>query len=450
MSNRCNRNHAGSRPPSGEFHRMGPLESLMRDVYDRFDGDGASGVAAHLDGLVHTGALVKALEMLQARHPKLRSGIFVDKDGKSYFRVLEHGPPIPLQIVDFDEEELPWEKEALSLISQKVNVETGPLCLAKVLQNRAAGRCTLMILAHHAIIDAVSILRLLEDLLLFHDWILNKKETDLVKDGMVQKLPLVTASRLNLTAPLRHRILVLFKLAGFMFRKKWGAWDSLSGKCASGSPIWFKSVLSTEDTAELISRCRQEGTSMYGVICAVAAESLSAVMGGRSRLALRCAVNTRPYMDFPSGAPHIGCFVSGFDKVYDYGPETSFWDFARAARKDVHRFIAQQGPVMALKMLRFMKLPPPDKVRRDTLCVDNLGVANMKGEYGHLHLREISFFVANRNIGVSLMIILCTLKGRLNISIGAMDIDRALLCNFREKFFETLRAVTDADCKNQT
>jgi hypothetical protein len=138
---------------------------------------------------------------------------------------------------------------------------------------------------------------------------------------------------------------------------------------------------------------------------------------------------------------HLGCFVSGFDQVYTIRKTPSFWDLARRGRQDVQRFVEKQGPIMGLNLLRFLNMSSWRGGKRDTLGIDNLGVARVLGTYGDLTLEEISSVVANKNFGVSLMLLPCTLLGRLNITVGTVNVAEKFGQLFQERFFDTLSSV---------
>lgn len=431
--------------PSGgsiATYALSPLENLMRFVYDQYDGDGAITITGHIKGLIHREPLERALLMLQRRHPKLRARIRMNADRIPCFQVVESMPAIPLQIKDFETDELPWQAEAIESLDTKFDMETGPLCRVKVLRNAGQSFCDTIITWHHSINDAISSVRFMDELLTFYDSIANRSTTDSISSDRIETLPFVPALAPPVTSSLLDRFEMFVKLCKFVVRKRCGSWTSLPSDSEACAPYWCRTMLSAEDTMALVKRCRQEQTSMYGVLFAAALSSLASVMEGEDLcFACRCPINMKSPRHGGVSNEHLGCFVSGFDKVYTIKKPMSFWNLARYGRQDVQRFIAKQGPALALKLLKFHKISASRIPKRDTLSIDNIGVADVRGEYGGLSLEAISTIVKNRYLGTSFMVIACTVKGKLNINLGAVDVAENLHQSFKERFFSALNRV---------
>jgi hypothetical protein len=421
---------------------LSPLENFMRVVYDEFDGDGAVCSVARVRGVIQRGPLEQALLLLQKRHPKLRARFGENRDGKPCFQIDESVPALPLQMKDFETGELPWQKEAIESFSAKLDVETGPLCKISVLRNVPESRCDILTTFHHAIIDGVSVQRFIDDLLTYYDKVANEPPGPSTVDALTEPLPFVSAQSPPLTSSWIHRSAMFIRLCGFLIRKRLGSWTSLPSDAVTWAPRWSRTVLSAEETEALLASCRDNGTTLYGLIFAAALSSLTAIMEDRPlRFACRCPINMRQVPGFEVSDLHLGCFVSGFDQVYTIRKTPSFWDLARRGRQDVQRFVEKQGPIMGLNLLRFLNMSSWRGGKRDTLGIDNLGVARVLGTYGDLTLEEISSVVANKNFGVSLMLLPCTLLGRLNITVGTVNVAEKFGQLFQERFFDTLSSV---------
>jgi hypothetical protein len=350
-----------------------------------------------------------------------------------------------LRIKDFEIDDVPWQAETIDSISTKFATETGPLCSVKVLRNLKQYFCHIIIVFHHSIVDAISCLRVVDDLLTYYAWLVKAPQRDSLPSERIEPLPFISASVPPISASVLERLEIFAKLCRFFVRKRRGSWTTLPSDTVAWTPYWSLTVLSVENTLALLRRCREEETTLYGGLFAAALSSLATVMEGTTfRFACRCPLNMRRAPGYEILKEHLGCFVSGFDKVYKIRKPFSFWDLARRGRQDVQRFVAKQGPALTLKLSRYQKLSIPKRIRRDTLSIDNLGVADVRGDYGDLSLEAYSSVLRNKYLGASLMVIPVTLKGRLNITLGAVNVAVNLRKRFEEELVNTLHGVIHA------
>ncbi len=161
-----------------------------------------------------------------------------------------------------------------------------------------------------------------------------------------------------------------------------------------------------------------------------------AVEEPEARFRFGCPINIRKLQEPPVSNEHPGCFVSLFDKVYTADLTTSFWDLARRGRFDVKIFVDRQGPLVAVNLMSFLK-PSAQKrpPKRGTLGL-NYSVAPLKKTYGNLTVEELSFLGRNRLVGPSLNLIAIKFAGRLNITMGAVEVPET----FRQTLLDTLLA----------
>ena len=85
-------------------------------------------------------------------------------DGRLRYKFEQVAPPIPFEIKDYDEEEPPWREETRRLL-QLGFPAAGPLAAVTVLRSQSRGCSELLLTAHHAIADGLSVIMLVDDLL---------------------------------------------------------------------------------------------------------------------------------------------------------------------------------------------------------------------------------------------------------------------------------------------
>ena len=74
-----------------------------------------------------------ALEQLQRRHPKLRARIGPGTDGKLCYHVTGAPNPIPFELSDCEEDEIPWREESSRLLHTDLPAE-GPMAAVSVVR----------------------------------------------------------------------------------------------------------------------------------------------------------------------------------------------------------------------------------------------------------------------------------------------------------------------------
>jgi hypothetical protein len=414
---------------------LGPLENFMRMTHDEFDGDGTVAVVAKVRGRIEEEPLLQVLTMLQHRHPKLRTRIAVNAKGEPWFEVFESLREIPLVIKDFDMPDLPWQREALESCAVKFTHPTEPLWRIQALRSTLNPVSVIICAIHHACGDGVSAFRFLRELFAHYKSLTGDAEAGGLTSEEFAPLPFVSFSRVPITAPLIHRLMTTARLIRGQMWQRRGAWSALPQEKGE-PPFWRRHVLSAEETGILAQRCRQEQTTVYGALFAAALRSLSKAVGEpRASFRIGCAISIRKFLDGVSDE-HLGCFNSLFDKVYPASLATPFWDLARRGRLDLKRFMDLQGPAMAVNLIRFKKVSVqerPDK--RGTLGL-NYSVAPLRKTYGNLTVEELSFLGRNRIVGPSLNLFGIKFAGRLNLTLGAVELPR----DFRETFLHTLLA----------
>ncbi|MFH0907922.1 MAG: condensation domain-containing protein [bacterium] len=200
---------------------VSPQESLLFTVADLFEGDGTGAMVARVRGQLEEAPLRVALSRLQRRHPKLRARV-IQSAGRRCYDMCSDPPAIPFEIKDYETGPTPLMEEAYRALCWKMDVTIGPMARMLVLRNRAEGVCEVIFVAHHAIADGASALRIIDDLLDYY------AEAERGGDlAPVVSLPLVTVARANTSARFMQKLSVLLSIAGQRIGKRRGRWITL-------------------------------------------------------------------------------------------------------------------------------------------------------------------------------------------------------------------------------
>lgn len=358
-------------------------------------------VAAEIEGAPPLADWRKALDRVQLRHPMLSVRI-ERRHGDVPWLCSAHGR-IPLRTVEaFDAS---WEAMVGQELATPFAPHAAPLVRAVLIRGDA--RSILILAAHHAVADGMSLAYLVRDIL------------RALAAAPLEVLPMLSSQDgLLARANAQGRASDSGTLSGpppgpvATFHRKDGAHPNVKG--------WR---LDPELTQRIRDRARKEGASVHGAVCAAATAAGRQLSNDWREIPLRflSPTNTRQILGV---GEDCGLFVGAATIVS--GVETAhFWDVARhataAARagKSLPSLQALMGVTQS-----FVAAQPDVQMAcefaascfaREAL-VTNLGKLPIGTRYGRLELRALwgpmvlSGFVGDQSIGVS------TLGGSLHLT----------------------------------
>jgi hypothetical protein len=386
-----------------------------------------------------------ALATLQMRHPKLRARIVGAADGRHAFEISADHPPIPFDLRDIDSDDLPWEEESSRMLAARLDPAIDPLARVVVLRALGRDRCVLVLMAHHAIGDGRSLVRLTDDLLRYYA----EAEEGVAAD--VAPVPIVTAPRASSAGTMWTRLVQSAVLFRRRRQNRRADWIQLP-HAASASPhlLWAHFVFTEKDTAALARHCRREKTTLYGALFAAAARGLLAALHEpRARFKCRFPIDIRRMLTSAAGPVtdhHLGNFISGYEAFYDVNERSGFWPLAQRARRDMDGFTAAGGPSLVYNFIRFIRLPyVPPTLRRGTILVNSYGVVDLRDRYGSLDVEELSVVFNNLAAGPSLLIQGFVVRKRLNVSLSMVDVPDEFWMQVRAAVEDELREAIEGE-----
>jgi hypothetical protein len=366
-----------------------------------------------------------ALGSLQQRHPKLRARIVESGGGRHAFEVSGDRPPIPFELRDIGSGDLPWQEESGRLLGARIDPSRDPLVRVVVLRASARDRCILILMAHHAIGDGRSVLRLVDDLFGYY------ADAERSAAAPVASLSIATAPRARPSGTVWTRLVQSAALFRRRRENRRADWTWLpQGASAPPHRMWDHFVLTERETAALAMRCRREKAALYGALYAAAGRGLMAALERPTvRFKCRFPIDIRRDLVSASGPitdQHLGNFISGYEAVYDLDDRSAFWSLARRVRRDVDCFTVEGGPSLVYNFIRFIRIPyVPPTLRRGTILVNSYGVVDLRDRYGSLGVEELSIVFNNVSAGPSLLIQGLVVQRRLNVSLSMIDVSEA-------------------------
>lgn len=418
---------SSSLPAMSESVPLSPVEGMFWRLEEGAVGAFRVTVLFRLDGCVEGTFLARALLALQQRHPKLRAIIDQGPDGRPQYQFNQSVPPIPFEIKDYNQPELPWREETRRLL-QIAFPEGGPLVMVTVLRNPSDSHSVLLVTAHHAIADGLSGIMLVDDLLT--EYAKAESQSD---QPASPSLPVVTASRAKSSGGWTGKYRLFRRFLRMQRAERSARQTGLPE--AEGIPPqsqWVHWVFSRQDTIKIVRRCRKEQASLGGALVAAACCALmdclslpEAVFKCQFPLDLR---ETLLGSVGPVTAQDLGCFVSVMNAFYEVSRQPAFWDLARRAHQDLQNFVEYGGPSLYYNLAAATHSPlfaraaptvmhPANK--RVTLLATNYGVLNTSDMYGSLRPRECTLIFRNHTVGPSLVMEGLVMGQRLNIGMAA-------------------------------
>lgn len=436
------------------------MEGLFWRFEDELEGAFRGTVVVRLDGVIEDGPLRVALQQLQQRHPKLRSGVALESDQHWYYRFETLPGPIPFEIKDFDEAEMPWRDEARRLTMRRFSPGE-PLAAVAVLRSRTWVRSELFLTASHAIADGVSAIMLVGDLLTEY-----AKAEEQPNSPLGSSLPAITALRATSSGGWGRRIQLLHRSMRLQREEKRMPLTQLPENYDI-APLsqWAHWVFSPGDTLALIRRCRKEQTSMSGAMVAAVFCGLMDCLSV-PEASFKCLIpfDIREFLEGSSGpvtTRDLGCFACAMSGLVSIKKNPSFWDVARLAHRDIQNFVDLKGPSFIYNlggmlvdfkaMMRRLLRKQPQKweakpePRPATLLATNYGVLDLRDRYGSLRPRECTLTFNNGRVGPLLIMESLVMRQQLNLGFACGGLEP----EFWEKLQVAVRGYLDAAIANR-
>lgn len=301
--------------------------------------------SAHLaviEGPLDEALLTRALQRVQRRHPILNARIETDSHGYRFvpgpvveapWKVARGVHPIerPRHVEEAlntpitDEDPLPWR---VALLQAPEGIRTHALILS----------------AHHALMDGVGSLRVLEDLL--------GACADVLGGVPDREAPLAPLPPMDprIHSPtmrewLRHKARGLRPLR--QRRAPSYPFDGAAAPQVRRTGVVLLEV-PPESLTRLLAESRRRGVTLNGVLTAVAVDSLTALFGDRGAVAISTQVNVRAHCVPEVPPTHVGCFVT--DVVTEHSPHDrrDLWLRAREASAEIHLRAKSRAPLVAV------------------------------------------------------------------------------------------------------
>lgn len=325
----------------------------------------------------------ESLDALQQRHPLLNVCIRENSPLQPAFYRVE-GRRIPLRVIQ-DEKESRLDRELEAELATPFDFSAAPLIRVVLIEQPT--RSTIIITIHHSIGDGISVSYLIRDLL------------QAASGQSLASLPL---------PPSREALLNMAPAATGM---QGGGATIQDLSLPSGTPGVSAEIyrvkqappkvqrfrLSAELTDKLLLRCRQEGTTIHGALCAAFVFAGTRQITGwqQKPILLMSPVSIRKALAIQDD---VGVYITTHRLTVDPNGITSFWDLARLTRSKLA--VAGNRPAIQEHVERVQELADSgagvlrmNEIRLEgfahELTLSNIGAIPYDTRFGALRLESV-------------------------------------------------------------
>ena len=371
-------------------------------------------LCATITGSLSIKQLNVALVEVQHRHPLLGVKISSDRSQQPRF-MSDNLRSIPLRVIERQGEEH-WCQEVEAELLRPFSSSEDPLIRALLLHSPDVSE--LIVTFDHCIGDGLSGAYLIRDILNLASQP-NIVQQRLPEPRSCEELIPVSAGLFNTDAV--DEDLQSLKTAKFNLE---ALQNRTSDKEIREQPGLLHWCLSPEDTAKLVSCCRQEQTSVHGALCASFLLSIAQEASLADGVVLKCMspLSLRNHLIPPIGED-FGAYYTRELTYHNIQPGRDFWEVAREAKHQLNQILTD-GKIYAavLKVSAFLSSKPDAITLRQytneligsELTVTNLGRLNIPEQFGLLQLRQLHLTVA----GIAPIIVgVVTLEGKMFVTL---------------------------------
>jgi NRPS condensation-like uncharacterized protein len=398
---------------------------------------------ATITGSLTVEQLTKALAWVQHRHPLLAVRIVLDEQEQPRF-VSGGVPSIPLRALE-QQSASQWCQEVKAELLCPFSLSEGPLIRVVLLHSPEV--CKLIITFDHCIGDGLSGAYLLRDILREVSEP-GSEPQPLPECPPVSKLLPPTASLLN--RDLLDDEAKSQKLTSSSVEVSKNRSSAEEESLRDDQLYLLHWSLSPEETATLISCCREEQTSVQGALCASFLLSIAANVSSQDKAVFKCIspINIRNYLVPPIGED-FGLYASNTLTCHSVGNSPDFWEIARDVKHQINSQVANGKMfeyVTAMNSYVSTK-PNPIKTRQSLreragsdLLLTNLGRLNIPQQYGSLQLQELYLSVMCLQ-SEQAHVAVTTLGGNMRVTSSALEslIPKALAEKIHQGAIQRLR-----------
>ena len=356
----------------------------------------------HLENAPPPHILKQSLQILQNRHPFLRSRLFPEK-GNYYFAKLVE-PALPFYYFPRWNASH-WVYIAEVELGKRIDALTGPLFRCTYLYSEADERGDIIFSFFHSIVDASSVSQFLHELLAVCASFMDQKTVSLYE------LPATPPVESRFPPAFRGLPLALRQLR-YSFRQ---TLDELiyqiqtRGKrippLHSHAPHGhiFSIQLPENLTESLAQRARKEGLTLNSVLNASMLLAVNRHLYAGQQLPMRTLsfASLRPYVQPPLGDEDLACYISLLRYTVLVSGSADFWSLAHSLHSKIYSSLRSGDKFIAATLAEplMKKVTGSRPFRLASTALNYSGVVPVQSIYGTMRVMGLHSFVSVYDLG---------------------------------------------------
>ena len=356
---------------------------------------------AHFKGCIELEALDEALRKLGKRYPMLVARVLVEESGEAYFTDAFAQPMKATYVPKTSPDS--WIQVTDQALRVRPNFANGPLASCILVQDSASA--DLILVNDHSTADGGSAMLAMRDLLAF------------LGDP---SLELPATNPVPITEALPDEVLREIKTMEAAVPPDAPPPAPWSFKAPTHPRQFVPMELSVPDTSRLGERCRSEGTSVQGALCAAFISPFAERYPDQDKHYAEIPVNLRRFLKDGSSPAHPIC--TGLAMVEIEG-SSDLWEMARTAKVAMEKAITPalfiQGQVVS-SIVEKMPAIPSITVDYD-LSISNVGRLDWPVSCGELAFTGLHAPIFNVNQAGHRVMGANTSAGRLHLTYISHD-----------------------------
>lgn len=368
-----------------------------------------------ISGTISRENLRIALSKIQQKHPLLRTRIKEDSAGVPHFVSSNNLAQIPVRVVERVGEE-DWI--AQSKIEWKKLFDGDNLPMARLVWIKGAEVSDLLLVCPHCICDGTTFVALMSELL----QLLDHPEQELAPYLPFHSIEELLSPSFKSTPAKVLKTKFFAVLAKLFFMLK-----SAKNKHPKGEGYLINWRLDVEDTAAIVSTCKESGASLHAALCVAFLEAFQSVRGSKAQGKVICPVDVRNFVT-EIKKDEMFAFAPIAELSLSKEKELSFWAKAKQIKEELKKKIAAMKVHELLimseyfhasvnKMVKYLKATEGGH----DVTLSNMGRLRIADKYDsftieRLYCPNVGFPWRNANT-----LVVCTFKKRMDFTFLSND-----------------------------
>lgn len=356
----------------------------------------------HLESAPPPHILKQSLQILQNRHPFLKSRLLHEKEKYYFARLIEPALPfyfLPRWNADH------WMYMAEVELAKRIDASSGPLFRCTYLYSAGEERGDIIVSFYQSIVDASSVSQFLHELLVVCSSFMDEKTISLYELSAAPP----AESRFP---PAFHGLSLAVNTLRFDFRQMIDDFAyrmQTRGKRVPpvhdhASRGHILSIQLPEDMTEaLVQRARKESMTLNSVLNAAMLLSVNRHLYAGQQVPMRtfAFVSLRPYVQPPLGDEDLARYISPLRYTASVSGGADFWSLARSLHRKIDSSLKSGDKFVAATLAEpLMKMVTHSRsFRLAATALNYSGVVPVQPVYGSIRVMGLHGFVSAYNLG---------------------------------------------------